>query len=99
MGRPVPEPVKGEYEPLLGGLVTESCGAILDQLAEVERLAIELQFAPVQPGKVEDIIDDSEQILGRLPRGQQVILLSFAEGSSPTNSIIPNTPLSGVRNS
>ncbi len=52
---------------------------VLDQITEVERDAVEHQLAGLDLGEVENLVDDSEQAVGGLLDGAQIILLARSE--------------------
>ena len=75
----------------------EHLARVLDRLAQVEVVVVELELAGLDLREVEDVVDDVEQ---RLAEFAAVCAYSRCCGDrsvASSSSVIPMTPFSGVR--
>ena len=76
----------------------DDVGGRLDDLAQVERALLQLQVAGLDLRDVQDVVDDRQQLLAGGARGRRrTRCCSRSRSVSSSSSVIPITPLSGVR--
>ena len=68
-----------QFQVLLMGGWGEHGQRILNQIAEVERLIVENQFASLNFREIENLVDDRQQVVSGLFYGAQVLLLAIAQ--------------------
>ncbi len=79
------------------GLRREHLAGVLDGFAKIEVVMIELELAGLDLREVEDVVDDVQQRLAGVRRRQRVLALARRQVRLSSSSVIPITPLSGVR--
>ena len=97
-GRDVVVDERRQLEPLAVRLRREHLARVLDRLAQVEVVRVELELAGLDLREVEDVVDDAEQRLARARRRSARTRAARRRArSASSSSVIPITPLSGVR--
>ena len=66
-------------------------------MVEVEGDALDWELTRFDLGKIEDVVDQPQQRVGRTPDDAQVFPLLVVEPVSRTSSVMPMMPFIGVR--
>ena len=87
-----------QLEALAVGLRGEHLAGVFDRLAKIEVVVVELELAGLDLREVEDVVDDVEQRLAASwPRSARTRAAAASRSEPSSSSVIPITPLSGVR--
>ena len=71
---------------------------VLDELSQIEVDGLQLHVARLDLRKIQDVVDDPEQVLAGNARDQfGIVPLVSSRRVSRTTSVIPSTPFMGVR--
>ena len=86
-----------EFQPFLVGAQRDRLHRIREQPRQMERNAFDMHLAGFDLRKIEDVVDDREQRLGRRLDDLQVLTGSSSSRVPSASSVMPMTPFIGVR--